>query len=456
MGYAERPLAVVAHSTANGALSELEVVDLIRGKSTGSSPGPANVLAVRVAPQCQRALTVSLEGEMMDSRSVITVWELSKDGLRQIKRWMPYAAENNPWQNSLGAEWADTTRLVSVNGEGELVCWTADKAKANYKVQLSRQVRSLAISPGGKYLAVVDRDGLTIYQAANGEALSQFPSHGAWGSLGFNESGTRVACHGGQFVWVWNLQRGRLETEVYCLNLTPRPGIEWLDEDHLLIGGTDVVDLNRQLVCWRYQAGQAVPLSFQGKLWYMLQSGSQFGLVPYHLPHQAAVEAARQVTEADLVLHPGDRVGLDLQLDASIRDNAGTVLQAVIQDSGLQLAQQADRTFVAMTSVETEEAYYQRFGSFPGENVTKVNVQKKVYQVKLDVDGKLAFEFRSTQNAPWHIDMQGDESVQQAVDRETEIESRDYFSGCKFPSRLVHPDKAGPLGTSSITPHGLR
>ena len=75
--------------------------------------------------------------------------------------------------------------------------------------------------------------------------------------------------------------------------------------------------------------------------------------------------------------------------------------------------------------------------------------------IAIDIDGELAWQFRSTQSAPMHLRLEESESIQQGVDRSTQA-SAGYFKGCRFPSYVVHPDKAGPHGTSLITARGLQ
>ncbi len=175
-----------------------------------------------------------------------------------------------------------------------------------------------------------------------------------------------------------------------------RGSLVWLDDMYLLAGGTDVIDIEHHVIAWRYSSHSKIQRQFQDRIWYLLKSGNQHGLVPYDLPHDAAIEATQDLSSETLfVVRPGAAVGLDVRLSGSLQQETMSLLKLAIEKSPLEFSEDASQRFVAQTSTESEQARYRRFGESHFSEGTSVSVQKKTYEVRLEVDGKLAWQYHS-------------------------------------------------------------
>jgi hypothetical protein len=273
------------------------------------------------------------------------------------------------------------------------------------------------------------------------------------GRLAFNADGTRLACVSGQSVYIWDATTGKLARDFDCASL--RSGsVSWLDNEHLLVGGTDIVDIPRRLVLWRYETGQAVSSYFGGWQWLVMSSGNILGIVPAKLLREEVLAAAKDLDpEEILALKPGAKVSLDIQLGGEEQAKAESALRAALKKNDVEVApDQPMRLSARIVSGDTKTKEYGR-GFFNREDREQVTVTEKRYEVELTVDGQSAWKQTSllqSGHAPHVIWMERDETAQQALDRQNQQFSAHFSFSAPIPRYVVHPKYSGPLGSSQI------
>jgi hypothetical protein len=303
-------------------------------------------------------------------------------------------------------------------------------------------------------MALATPRGVEVFRASDGEILARMDDvrPGA-GAVAFNADATKLACVSDKTVYIWNAQTGRLERDFDCANLA-LGGLTWLDDNHLLVGGTDVVDVERRIILWRYEAPSLPAASSGPWRWHVMQVNNIMGLVPVQLL-QPEVLAAAEGLEPDslLALKPGAKVSLDIQLGGDDQTKAESAIRSALEQNGMEVA--ADSPVKISARIVTGPSETKEYGSgfFFRENREQVTVTSKWYEVELMVDGQSAWKRTSTIQAgsPPVIWLEKDESAQQAIDRQNAERSAGFAFSTSIPRYVVHPKYAGPLGTSKIS-----
>jgi hypothetical protein len=193
-----------------------------------------------------------------------------------------------------------------------------------------------------------------------------------------------------------------------------------------------------------------------------MQSQAIQGLVPFAIPHLAAINARGDEVDSSLfVVQPGTGVTVENQVGDENRDAIELGLQDAIKECGFETSSDGTvRLVVRLGEVKTEDTNYRRFGESPWGGGEKVTVETgRTYDVALEIDGKQAWKTQVMQwsgSAPFHVQTNEGESAQQAVDRVREDRKGQFNFKIQLPQYVVHPDKAGPVGTSQLTLGGIK
>jgi hypothetical protein len=226
----------------------------------------------------------------------------------------------------------------------------------------------------------------------------------------------------------------------------------------LLVGGTDIVDISRRLILWRYDGGYAASRSYGGWQWLVMTSGNVLGIVPAKLLHEEVLAAAKDLNpEEILALKPGVKVSLDIQLGGEEQAKAVSALEAALEQNGIAVA--PDQPLQLSARIVTGDSQTKEYGRgfFNREDREQVTVTEKRYEVELTVDGQSAWKQTSLLQsgyAPHTIWLERDETAQQAIDRQNQQRSAHFSFSASIPRYVVHPKYAGPLGTSKISMGG--
>jgi hypothetical protein len=456
------PIAVVIHTDPfNANMARMESVNLRRRQSVGSSNVVGGVKTCYLSPSGSRVLFVAQEG-FHNRKARLDVWAMNGGKPTEQATWWPFATSKSPWgANEIKwADWVDDDQLMTVNGEGTTVLWRLDgkTPRAIYQIDANGQCTP-ALSPGHAYMALATPRGVEIFRASDGELLARMEDvrPGA-GAVAFNADGTRLACVSGKSVYIWNATTGKLERDFDCADL--RWGdLSWLDNDHLLVGGTDVVDLQRRIILWRYEVPHMPADTVGPWRWMVMENNNILGLVPAKLLQEEVLAAARDLDpDKILALKPGAKVSLDIQIGGEEQMKAEVAIRAALEQNGVQVAPDQPLKIAARIVTGKSETKEYRTGFGFRENSEQVTVTERRYEVELFVDGQSAWKqaYSLQSSSPPVIWMKKGESAQQTVDRENAERAKGFGFNVSIPRYVVNPKYAGPLGTSKVSLNGGR
>jgi hypothetical protein len=414
---------------------------------------------VHLSPSGTRLLIVSQEGSH-DFVARLEVWNVVDGKLAQQATWWPYATSADHWSNrELRGRWVDDEHLLTVGGQGMLVLWRLDGKSPRAIYQLDSVAGGIALSPGRAHLAAAVPGGPGIFRAIDGELLAWMAdARPSSGSLAFNADGTRLASVVGQRVFVWNAASGKQERNFDCPGLQAG-SVHWLDDNHLLVGHGDVVDIERRLILWRYESTH-LPAAFHGGWqWLIMQSGSDMGIVPAKLLHEEVLAAAKRLNPDEiLALKPGAKVSLDIQISGEEKTKAEEAIRAELEKNGIEVADGQPLQLAArIVTGDTQTEEYGRHAF--SRDTQQVTLTEKRYEVELTIDGETVWKQTSllqSSRGSIVILRRESETAQQAADRENAQRAANFRFDMSLPSYVVHPKYAGPLGTSKFSMGGTR
>ena len=454
----EMPVAaVVFNDPFNKSMARMETANLRQRKSLGSTNVVGGAKQCYLSPSGARLLIVAEEG-FHKRKARLDIWSMTGGKPIEELSWWPFATSKDTWgaNEMVWADWIDDDQLLVVNGAGTTVLWRLDGKKAHAVYQIDANGQSIpALSPGRAYMALATQRGVEIYRATDGEILARMENvrPGA-GQVAFNADATKLACLSGKSIYIWDAGTGKLERDFDCTNIS-HGDVTWLDNDHLLVGGSDVVDIPHRLLLWRYEATN-LPSAHRGALrWYVMQSNNIMGLVPTKVLQPEMLAAAKELDpDSMLALKPGAKVSLDIQLGGEEQQKAESAIREALKQNGFEVVEDSPLKISArIVTGESETKEYGR-GFFNREDREQVTATSKLYEVELTVDGQSAWKNTSTiqmGNSPPVIWLKEGESGQQALDRQNAERSAHFSFSAAIPRYVVHPKYAKPLGTSKIS-----
>ena len=451
------PIAVLAHvDPFNKSMARLETINLRQRKSVGSSNIVGGVEKCYLSPSGTRVLLVAEEG-FHNRKARLDVWAMNGGKPTEQATWWPFATSKGMWgpNEIVWADWVDDDQLLVVNGEGTTVLWRLDGKTAHAIYQIDANGRCTpALSPGRANMALATPRGVEIFRASDGEILARMEDvrPGA-GQVAFNVDGTKLACVSDKSVYTWDATTGKLERDFDCTNLKSGD-VTWLDNDHLLVGGTDVVDLKRRVILWRYEAPNLPAASSGQWRWLVMQSNNILGLVPTKMLQPEVLAAAKDLDpDAILALKPGAKVSLDIQIGGDEQMKAESAIRASLEQNGMGVVPDSPLRISARLVAGNSETKEYGSGFFNRENREQVTTTDQRYEVELLVDGQSAWKKTSTLHAgsPPVVWLKEGESAQQAVDRQNAARTAGFSFSASIPRYVVHPKYAEPMGTSKIS-----
>jgi WD40 repeat protein len=338
--------------------------------------------------------------------------------------------------------------------------WSIDGPKGLYQIS-GEGLKAPAFSPGGKQFAIGASGGISVHDVASGTLLAKIPLEHSFGRyVAFSPSSKFLAATGSQTVEVFDLATGKKTTVAYAASTGSDKGLCWLDEEHVLVGGSDLIHLPSQMTVWSYQHNAESIAQIAGRVWYAFASGpanQTMALLPFKLPH----DAVKPVADGELVLRPGDDVSVEMEQTFDLTRPQGGGAQApsardqltkALTDAGYQIVQNSNKKLTGRTTMgENKEITYRRFGA-PFRQTEKASYTQRLFELELSVDGQIVWSRKRVMDAPFHLQLQQGESVEQAIERA--ITADTGFFRSTIPSRVL-PTELEKARTSKLSINGI-
>jgi WD40 repeat protein len=306
----------------------LEVVDTAKQDAGALTQLPDTTLVLDVLPDANLVLlrpNVFGSGE----NGMLTLARYEGGTVTPVHQWEPYADEDFAPSRDIDKAWfLNENRVMTINGHGKaLTIWDVAHTKAliNVPVGVSFSLE-LALSPDRQFLAVVMKDGIAMIDLAAGSHVATIPTNGRkFQKVAIRGDNTRLAGLSNEGVSVWNLASGELMSEFYSASGGGVVSLDWVG-DYVLANSRNLFDVDRRILLWEYEnpPGVGVTAKLQnGQLYAVAKPIGDQGkitLVSASLPSAAAVEKAASLPPATelLVVKPGDSVSLDVDIDPSV------------------------------------------------------------------------------------------------------------------------------------------
>jgi WD40 repeat protein len=447
--------AAVGHANIHdreSSMSQIELCDLKSGRVTAVVRGPRTLERMAISPSGQRLITISEQETFVSGP--LQLWELAGDELKHVKSWYVNSGERGKKIEWIG--WVDDERIITVDGNS-LTMWTIDGPRGVYQIN-GEGLKAPAFSPGGKQMAVGTSTGVSVHEVATGELLTRIEMNHSFGRhVAFSPSGKLLAVTGASTVDVFDLTTGEKTVGAYAASSGSDKGLSWLDEEHVLVGGSDLIHLPSQMTVWNYQHNAESVVQLAGRMWYVFAGGhanETMALLPFDLPHAAV----KPVSDRELVLKPGDEVSvqteLSFDLGVDVQGNPVSVqdqLNAALEEAGFKVVDNSEKKLIARTlSGESKEIAYRMFGA--GFQTQKASYTQRVFELELMVDGESVWKRRRVMDAPFHLQLKENESVDQALNRLLTADGGFFRS--TVPSRIL-PAAAEKARTSTLSINGM-
>ncbi|QEF97168.1 hypothetical protein Mal15_12060 [Stieleria maiorica] len=345
-----------------------------------------------------------------------------------------------------------TRAIVQVNSS--IYCWSLDDGKCHFKIQRVPATGKVAVSAGGRFLAISVSGGTQMIDVAKAELVGKIPFPGTLTpEVRFSPDGSRLAMGAGNQVAVWDLQSAGTEMEETIETPVGRL-VGWVGDDALLTQFA-LIDLEMAQAVWKYHLPSgAKEMTVPGGYVCVDKNAKPAMITSLPLPHGAIADVKQKLKSAGrdmLLLGPGGKVSLEVEgiagVDEQVMEDA---LRQAVQKAGWKVVPDSDIKVVAkITRGEKQVLTFRPIGaSFRSEGET---VNLKPYRASLEiVQGGNTLWQRSSQNmVPMLLRLEAGESVKQAVKR-FEKADPEYFKRVNIPPKIIKPEHRSIVGTSRV------
>jgi hypothetical protein len=415
----------------------------------------------------------------------VEVWRLAKGG-SLVKRWLADGAESaalppsagrtpeerrrrlaemagrglNPWQSDQ-AFFISDAQVMTVNRNGTMTLWNVADARAIYTLKAGLAPHP-ALSANRKQMAVVADGRICILDPASGKTVAAFgEKRGLSGPMAFRPDGKQLAICSMDELEVWDLAAKRLAAEIWFPPNSRAWGehLQWIDDQHVLLDGSTLFDLGRQIILWKFKPGAWTGgCAIDGSLCCFYephrQAKAALGFLALPQPEAARVAESLKLEET-MALLPGGRVSLDLQSAVS-GDDLKTLTAAVeeqLNKKGISVVAGAPVTLRAsVENGETRSTTYRSMGP-RGRGTETVTTTARTFRMTYAENGKVLWEAKGgSGGTPKILRTQADVSAQQAVNDMQARSPLTFFMSRRLPDRLVRYGENGCFGTSALAP----
>ena len=375
---------------------------------------------------------------------------------------------------AVSADFVNSDHVLTVFNEATIL-WKLPELTAVYVLPL---VRTSVLSPGRKYLlhgGDRSQSDIMAHHSLTGEPLGRLAVGGRVSGFSVSAAGDRIAVRGYQELIALDWKTGTVQTRFKLPFFTER--LAWTDDRFLISSDGRVVDLQEQLIVWRYltNGGAAAETVPDNRSWLAVSSGQNTGTVTVsaiRLPDQQVRNALADMDlKPKMLMEPGSVVSVEANVSGhppGQSDYQAVVVEKVtkaLTNAGHKVQNGGSfRAVISLTHKLTDEKMQfttealGRFGiSRPNSgSVIEVPVERVSFGVKLlGAGGKELWSGSQggTSNEVGRFAefrLKKGESLQKILVRGMWSSVDSTLRSIAFPSRIFDPSMSSGFGTSMI------
>jgi WD40 repeat protein len=352
------------------------------------------------------------------------------------------------------------TRVITADEKGEIIAWDIGPEKAvgawqtNVVDRISADFwgQGIAVSPGGKWLAVGGAGAVTFIDTANGRVLGeiQASTKGILEDISCSPTGKTVIAKSSDGTLIrFDVARGTVIREVafpsQALGAMICP-----DDDFALLDGHALVDANTGAIVPLPKeplAGHVIAATGRGLV--VLASDSK--LVFVHLPDSKTKAAALASEDASLLLRPGMNVALDIQVDMDDQKKSeiDAALRKQIADDGFVITPTADTVIQCRTEPGQQHEYHygktnMRMPIFMGVGGESMILTTKVTRITIQQKGQTIWEKKREIGPAGSFPLKDGQSLQDLANATIHYD-QDFLINMTIPKYIAKNDEQSLL-----------
>lgn len=202
------------------------------------------------------------------------------------------------------AKWVDDEHAVALI-DNELGLWNLVSGVQKYHITDLDPRAIPAISGGRHYLAVPVKNGVDLYETATGKPLGRIQVERQIPTLAFSPAGNALAIVTSRRLRVWDLPAAALLSDVPSSRSFGAGPPHWINHDLVLSSTGVLAALSRGLPVWRYDLSSTATTTVDGHL-VMFRKHPINRLVVIELPHERAKASIDWIDEQTDVIDPNE------------------------------------------------------------------------------------------------------------------------------------------------------
>ena len=389
----------------------------------------------------------------------LEVWVPKESKVSKTLAWCPYDDEKDGNRDVTWARFISPTKLVTCNNPGKVVIWKyPDIEPICQFITVNGSIP--ALSPDRKLIAYATDKDIGLFDTEKNEVVAQqeAPAKLINPLLAFSPSMTRLACVSAtQPALIWDLATGDLERSISCEGIHAN-GIDFPDDNFLLVGNRYVIDLENQLKLWTYDGAEHVRCE-NGVTFFALTDGDKPGaVVNTQIPHPAAKELLKKtLSDPELfILRAGTKVRIDVNGIPDVTQRERVLKGLTKQLEGNKCTVGPDGTIDLVATAEgpkETELIARHSGTYKFKEFTT--------RVKFVYKGQPVWESSQSNRPHFMVMLKKGENMETHL-RGLEHPNYEFFERGQLPKFLQKPAAGqGPnrsltLGQSKVTVNGMR
>ncbi|MBQ9813574.1 MAG: hypothetical protein IJM54_09720 [Thermoguttaceae bacterium] len=467
----------------------LERCDVSKGASEiAEAPGGVDVLFQSVSPDGKYiAAIMGLKPESggFAKKALVAIFALdsfsSKGEFKPCALFCPALDEKRPDIYAVkeleSVQWVDNERVLLLIKGDSVTLWNLTSCKAEYSLKGGGDCK---LDPSRKFFYVSTKDGVSFYDASNGDPLGALDfstadaSEDEFSSLfemrcAYSPKGDRIAVRASSKVFIFDLTTGKCKGGFPGRFTTHSP--VWTDENSIIIDH-DLYDVASGLPVCTYDniANDLDSILYYGGLTWCVCGGigNEAALVGYKLPHPKAAELIKNLdVEKMFSVYPGMGFSIKLDLHGLLNESeVQSFLEEALVRNGMKYDPKSKYVLKAScvdTKREEETVYGTRrtIGRLPvplpGSGQALGTIKLKVFEESLSIsDGnKELWSFGQETTGPRNVEYDPDKKLEDSL-RESNKPEINFFKFAAIPQYVSKAGRWGTLTSAQIEAGGIR